>query len=193
MINCMSLQLPWRAHQAANISCTFASAKCRATPEPFFGHSDNIGLSDGYKWVRGTPVEGCSAIWSARKEAAAKVGVRSASLESLPELEDDGADDGDFQLSTPQVPKTNAARSNYAISARNNNFGANKSTHLEYGQLKGPQNDPTQNTGRSQHFSGRRMYWKDDAQGFSARNRPIKLNHARTNNGGFFARRGAEC
>ena len=99
---------------------------------------DNIALSDGYKWVRGPPVEGCSAIWSARKEAAAaKMQVSSQSLASLPEYDEQaGGDHGEFQLSTPQVPKTNAARSNYAISARNNNFGSNKSAHLEYGQLK---------------------------------------------------------
>ena len=134
---------------------------------------------------------------------------------SVQEYEDG---DGEYQLSTPQVPKTNAGRSNYAISvrscscsnlalvhrccrsflvslrqasaslliacvfcavcavrlvpcapafcslasiltspqadtcsapkARNNNFGSNKSNHLEYGQLKGPHNDPTVDTGR---------------------------------------------
>jgi hypothetical protein len=154
---------------------------------------DNIALCKGYKWVRN--VHGSEAIWSARKEAAAHMGVSSASLDSLPEYGSEVMDDGHggFQLSTPQVPKTNAGRSNYAISARNNNFGSNKSTHLEYGQLKGAHNDPTRDTTRGEHFSGRRQYWPKNDQSVSARNLPIKVLHQRTANGGFFARQGAEC
>ena len=45
-------------------------------------------------------------------------------------------------LTSPQADTCSAPK------ARNNNFGSNKSNHLEYGQLKGPHNDPTVDTGR---------------------------------------------
>lgn len=102
---------------------------------------DHIAVLDGLRYVKsGNPVLGCEAQWSARRELAAKMGTSAEQLMSqTAELEK--PEDYGEQIWTPQVPKTNAARTNYAISSRNMNFGANKGPK-EYGQTK-KEDDPT--------------------------------------------------
>ena len=103
---------------------------------------DHIAVLDGLRYVRtGNPVLGSEAQWSARREMAAKMGVSAEQLAELSGAEFEKPEDPGLQIWTPQVPKTNAARTNYAISSRNNNFGANKGPK-EYGQQK-KEDDPT--------------------------------------------------
>jgi hypothetical protein len=124
---------------------------------------DNIALLDGYRYERGgNPVEGCSAQWSARREAAANKGVTLAVLSQTAEFAGMGYSDRGVQITTPQVPRTNAARRNYPISARNNNFGSNKSTDIEYGQMK-QADDPTRGVMPPHPAHRTSTMWKPDA------------------------------
>ena len=122
---------------------------------------DHIAVLDGLKYVRsGNPVLGAEAKWSARREVAGRMGVSKEQLaQQLAEEFEDPWDPGE-PLSTPQVPKTNAARTNYAISSRNTNFGANKGP-LEYGQQK-PSADPTRGILPVTLQHRRRSYWKEE-------------------------------
>lgn len=119
---------------------------------------DNIAVLDGYRYVRTGPVDGCGAVWSARRELAANMGVSMDELEQIPEYAQHT--ERGLQISTPQVPRTNAARRNYPISARNTNFGANKSLDVEYGQ-QNPEDDPTAEVNPVHRRSS---YWKPDAK-----------------------------
>ena len=125
---------------------------------------DHIAVLDGLRYVKtGNPVLGSGAQWSARREMAAKMGVSAEQLADLSGAEFEKPEDPGLQIWTPQVPKTNAARTNYAISSRNNNFGANKGPK-EYGQQK-KENDPT--SGVMPHNPAHRgtAHWKDGPHG----------------------------
>lgn len=125
---------------------------------------DHIAVLDGLRYFKtGNPVLGSEAQWSARREMAAKMGVSPEQLADLSGAEFEKPEDAGLQIWTPQVPKTNAARTNYAISSRNNNFGANKGPK-EYGQQK-KESDPT--SGVMPHNPAHRGtgHWKEGPHG----------------------------
>jgi hypothetical protein len=120
---------------------------------------DHIAVLDGLRYVKsGNPVLGCEAQWSARREMAAKMGVSAEQLMSQ-SAEFEKPEDYGEQIWTPQVPKTNAARTNYAISSRNMNFGANKGPK-EYGQTK-KADDPTGGVFPKNQAHRGTGYWKN--------------------------------
>jgi hypothetical protein len=125
---------------------------------------DHIAVLDGLRYVKtGNPVLGSEAKWSARREMAAKMGVSPEQLADLSGSEFEKPEDHGLQIWTPQLPKTNAARTNYAISSRNNNFGANKGPK-EYSQHKA-KDDPT--AGIMPHNPAHRGtgHWKEGPHG----------------------------